>query len=156
MKGPPKATSMELNLAPMVDVIMCMLIFFMLATKLVQRESSRIDLPLALAAKSTELADLGSRFVINVRNVGADEAGASGSEVEYVVFERSVALPELINLLGTVAKRAATDSGGEVNCVIRADKTVPYRHVEAVMVACAKAQIRNLTFSALQGAGGSP
>lgn len=151
MKGPPKATSMELNLAPMVDVIMCMLIFFMLATKLVQQESSRIDLPLALAAKDVELADLGARFVVNVQRAAGDSSAA-----EYLVREQPVKLDALISMLQSSVSQTIKDSGpaAELNCIIRADKSVPYKHVEAIMKGCATAKVRNITFSALQGASG--
>src|SRR5262245_7876582 len=66
MRRIPTAAVFDLNLAPMVDVMMCLLIFFMLATRMVEQENSRIDLPAARAAQDQEIDDAGSRFVINI------------------------------------------------------------------------------------------
>ena len=81
MKRPPQTTGMDLNLAPMVDVIMCLLIFFMLATNLVQNENSPIDLPVAAAAKDAEKQDLGNRVVVNVRPLGDPDSGEAVFEM---------------------------------------------------------------------------
>lgn len=145
MRRPPKTTVLGLNLAPMVDVMMCLLIFFMLATKMVEQENSKIDLPSARAAKEVDKQDLGNRLVINVR----DATVLGGNGVDYVVRENVRSLEEIRSLLTLEQERDP-----DVNCVIRADRSVPYRHVQAVMVLCAQANLRNLTFGALQGEGG--
>lgn len=144
MKRPPTTTRLSLNLAPMVDVMMCLLIFFMLATKLVERENSHIDLPVARAAQDAEKQDLGNRFVINIRGPLSEE----GEGPVYLIREEPVSLAEIDDLL--LAERARDPN---VNCVIRADRELPYRDVQAVMAACARAKINNLTFGAIRGEG---
>ena len=144
MLRPPRITPIAINLAPMVDVMMCMLIFFMLATKMVERENSTIDLPLALAAKAVDRADLGSRIVVNVRK--------TETAAEYVIDEQTVDLETLYLRLDRARQAAGSE---EINCIIRAEKTVPYRYVERVLSGCSKAKIRSVTFSALQGEGGA-
>jgi biopolymer transport protein ExbD len=146
MKRPPQTTVIGLNLAPMVDVMMCLLIFFMLATKMVEQENSKIDLPLARAAKEIDKQELGNRLVINVR----DAALRGGQGADYIVRENTISLTDLRSLL-----TLEQECDPEVNCVIRADRGVPYRYVEAVMVLCGQARLRNITFGALQGEGGS-
>lgn len=142
MSSMPPATRLSLNLAPMVDVMMCLLVFFMLATKLVERENSRIDLPQAAAAKDAEKQALGNRFVVNI------QAARIPGEVVYLVRETPVTLEE-------IARRLLDEGRNDpdVNCVIRADRHLPYRHVEAVMAACARAKVRNLTFGAIRTNG---
>ena len=144
MKRPPATTRLSLNLAPMVDVMMCLLIFFMLATKMVERENSYIDLPVAKAAKDAEKQELGNRFVINVRRPQPPEDDGP----VYLVREERVSLGEVGDLL-----MAERERDPNVNCVIRADRELPYRHVQAVMAACARAKISNLTFGALRTEG---
>jgi len=146
MKRPPKTTAIDLNLAPMVDVMMCLLIFFMLATKMVEQENSKIDLPFARAAKEIDKQDLGNRLVVNVR----DAALHGGEGAEYIVRENVISLADMRSLLAL-----EQECDPEVNCVIRADRSVPYRHVEAVMVLCGQVRLRNITFGALQGEGGT-
>ncbi|MFQ5429591.1 MAG: ExbD/TolR family protein [Phycisphaerae bacterium] len=147
MKEPPRTTSVRLNLAPMVDVTMCLLIFFMVTTKMVERENSAIDLPVARSAKNAEKQELGKRFVVNIRD--ADPVHNTGAA--YVVQEKPLPLSEVFARL-----KAARRLDVDLNCVIRAQKNLPYKYVQAVMVACARADVRKVTFSAVQreGSGG--
>ncbi|MBN2559431.1 MAG: biopolymer transporter ExbD [Phycisphaerae bacterium] len=144
MKRPPAATRLSLNLAPMVDVMMCMLIFFMLATKMVERENSHIDLPVAKAAKDAQKQALGNRFVVNIR----DAALHGGEGAVYLVREETVPLVEVLERL-----TLESELDPAVNCVIRADRHLPYRYIEAVMVGCSRAKIRNITFGAVRTEG---
>jgi biopolymer transport protein ExbD len=147
MKRPPATTRLSLNLAPMVDVMMCLLIFFMLATKMVERENSHIDLPVARAAKDAEKQELGNRFVINIRSAQPQE----GEGPIYLVREEPVTLAEVAERLA-----AERENDPNVNCVIRAERDLAYRDVQAVMAACARARITKITFGAVrtEGRGG--
>lgn len=145
MLRPPRITQIAINLAPMVDVMMCMLIFFMLATKMVERENSTIDLPMALAAKEIDKSSLGNRFVVNVR-----QSPAGG--VEYVVDENLVSANEVSTRLRRAVGAA---EGNEINFIIRGARNVAYRHVEELLKICRDEKVRNVTFSALQGEGGA-
>lgn len=129
----------------MVDVTMCLLVFFMVATRMVEQENSKIDLPIAPTAKDAEKQELGNRFVVNVR--AADVAGAN--IVSYLVQETEIPLSEVFTRL-----RAERQRDADVNCVIRADRGLPYKYVQAVMACCARANVRKVTFSAIPRAGG--
>lgn len=142
MKTAPKAASFDLNLAPMVDVMMCLLIFFMLATRMVEQENSRIDLPVARAAQDVETADRASRLVINITKT--DDPG----EPAYLIREEKRSLEEVLDFLAAESSRQR-----DLNCVIRADRDLAYGHVEAVLEGCAKAGVSNITFSALRSEG---
>jgi len=131
----------------MVDVTMCLLIFFMLTTEMVKSENSLIDLPLASAAKRVEKKDLGDRFVINIR----DARLSGGSGATYLVQEKETTLAGLLERL-----QAERSARAEVNCVIRADRGLPYKYVQAVMLGCAKAGVKKITFSALPRGGEAP
>ncbi len=136
LKPPPRTTPVRLNLAPMVDVTMCLLVFFMLTTRMVEQENnSTIDLPVALSARDAEKQELGKRFVINIR--------ASDSGATYLVQEETLAYSEVLARLQN-ARRHDPD----VNCVIRADRKLPYMYVQHVMSGCARANVQKVTFSA--------
>ncbi len=151
---PPKPVGMTLNLAPMVDVMMCLIIFFLLASKLVSAERFKdIILPWAVAAQPAEHSELGKRVVINVRS--AKDPGAA----EYVVadwdgqniVERVLPPEQVSDYLTARAARAARDNE-TLRCVVRADREVLYRHVEVVIRACGVAHLANIVFSAQTGA----
>lgn len=124
----------------MVDVSMCLMIFFMLTTQMVKNENSTIDLPNALSAKDVEKKDLGDRFVINVRNAVQD----GGAGAVYIVQEKAISLTDLSERL-----RQERINKTNVNCVIRADRDLPYKYVQAVMLVCSNVGIQKVTFSAV-------
>lgn len=138
VRRPPQPTALTLNLAPMVDVMMCLLIFFMLATKMVERENVRIDLPAAATAQDAASTEFGNRVVIGIV---ADEQG----EPAYQYRGEPASLDDVARRL-----KAAGSIDPELNCVIRADRALEYRHIEVVMRACAEANIRRITFAAAQ------
>lgn len=152
LQRPPKPASMTLNLAPMVDVMMCLIIFFLLASKLA--DEFPVDLPWAIAATQVEGSDLGNRVTITIRRVDAGDAVA-----EYVVrdwdgqqvVERQLLPAEVTELLSLRAERAARE-GHKLRCVIRADRLVQYKHVEVVLRGCGLAQISDVVFGVLEGA----
>lgn len=156
MMRPPRPVSMTLNLAPMVDVLMCLIVFFLLAAHIVAAEHTAVearDLPRALAAQEVDSSDLGNRVTINVRRVdGGDEAA------EYVVADwdgerivQRALRPEDIEALLKLRATQAVARGATLRCVIRADRMVTYQHVEVVMRACGLAQVKDVVFSARVG-----
>jgi biopolymer transport protein ExbD len=140
----PDTTPIDLNLAPMVDVMMCLLIFFMLATKMVEREHTAVDLPSAARAREPDPTEMGRRVVINVLS-----GGAENEDAVYRVGDHSVSLADLEKRLA--AERARNP---EVRCLIRADKELPYSTIESVMLICARAGVSRLLFGAVQDVGG--
>lgn len=138
MRKPPATTALDLNLAPMVDVMMCLLIFFMMATRMVQQETSRIDLPLARTAADIGSQPRESRFVVNIRPDEKDPARAV-----YLIREEAMSIEDVLARLEIerIANR-------ELTCVIRADRSITYRFVEAVLAGCAQLQVQTVWFSA--------
>ncbi len=143
---------MTLNLAPMVDVMMCLIIFFLLASKMVSAQY-RIEPPWAVAAKEVEGSNLGNRVTITVGRSPQNE-----NEPAYVVtdwdgkqiVDRILQPDELDGLIRTRAARA-TAEGQQLRCVIRADQLVKYQHVEAVLRACGLAKVKDVVFTANKG-----
>ncbi len=146
--GVPDATPIALNLAPMVDVTMCLLVFFILATRLVERETSaKIDLPVARSALEVDKQDLGSRFVINIQD--GEMSGVDGPV--YIVDEKQLSLDEV---MARLAKQKSLIP--DINCVIRGDKHLPYKYVQKVMANCAGLGVTKVTFSAIPRSQGGP
>jgi biopolymer transport protein ExbD len=154
MFKPPRPVGMAVNLAPMVDVMMCLIIFFLLASKIIDAEHQPVDLAFAVAAQEVDRNELGSRVTINVR------PGRSGdpNDADYVVVDfdgtnitERVLEPEGVNRhLHTRAEKARA-RGEELRCVIRADKGVMYKHVEVVLRGAGLAKIAKIVFSTKKG-----
>ncbi len=153
MFRPPAPASMTLNLAPMVDVLMCLIVFFLLASKLVSAEHYPVNLPWAVAAREVPSQELGDRVTINVRPA----ADGRADRVEYVVsdwdgqqiIERLLVPEDIEALLRARAGRAGR--GEELRCVVRAARDVQFQHVEMVLRACGRARIAKIVFAANKG-----
>lgn len=145
---PPKPVRMTLNLAPMVDVMMCLIIFFLLASRLVRAERHPLELPEARTSEQMTRGAPGSRVVVNVR------PGADGGAPSYIVSQwdgaqirdRRLERAELADYLRSAADDAA-GGASDIRCVIRADRETPYVDVEAVLKACGLAQVGQVVFS---------
>jgi biopolymer transport protein ExbD len=117
-----------INMTPMVDVILCLLVFFMAATRLYDWDDSE--------------------FLINVPEVAeAAPATAAPDDLVVTVVRRGVVsieettynLDQLVNVLA--AARAQYVNQG---VVIRGDANLAYQDLADVLSACDEAGIRNV------------
>jgi biopolymer transport protein ExbD len=117
-----------INMTPMVDVILCLLVFFMAATRLYDWDESE--------------------FLVKVPEVGeAAPATAAPDDMVLTVMKGGVVLvgqspynlPQLVALLHQ-AKGQYINQG----VVIRGDATLPYQDLADVLSACDEAGIKNV------------
>ncbi len=128
----------EFQIAPMIDVLLVLLVFFMSITTLqVSRVDSSVNLP--VAPHATPPGGPRDESVINVRwDAGRKRAEFSFEDVVY-------AKPE--TLVPLLARRHAESPGHRV--VIRGDQLVPAEHISRVLAAAGQAGITEITFAAL-------
>ncbi len=125
----------EFNVTPLIDVVFLLIIFFLVSSHLVQQET-QVELALPAAASGREIVESKiARVTINLLPRGKLLLGSEPIEVEQVSRRLEV-------------ERRRTSGGLEVR--IRADRTVPYRYVEPVLVACAQARIWNVSFAVVK------
>ncbi len=129
----------ELQIAPLIDVVFLLLIYFMVTSSLVKKEA---DLSFMLPAKVDvpESLDLPIEVLIEVSELG-------DIIIEGMIFGKDEQnLDDLIGQLMSL-KEAADSSGSEliVN-IMPADKALHGRIIN-VMDACAAANVKNMSFS---------
>jgi biopolymer transport protein ExbD len=128
----------EFQVAPMIDVLLTILIFFMTITSAqVLRVDKSIKLPVAPQAqkKATDRAEA----IINVRWKAATHTAE-------VVFDDKVyaRVEDLTPIL-----KPRHDADPKYRAVIRGDENVPAESISQVMNACGEAGISDIAFSAL-------
>ncbi len=127
----------EFQIAPMIDVLLVLLIFFMSITSAqVLQIDKEIQLPVAGDAKKKEKNKM-SEAALNVRWKN-NNATVNFESKTYDQFE------PLIELLQT---RKATNPNYRV--IIRGDKRLPAVEIQRVMTLVAQAGIDDISFSAL-------
>ncbi len=123
-----------LNLAPMIDIVFLLLIFFMVATTFVQREKELgIDLPVAESGEESFLET--DEIVINLLQDGAIKL--NGEDVSRQQLER---------LLSNAA-----NTNPDTPVTIRGDREVVLQRVVAVMDACRLAGLTDIGMTTLDG-----
>jgi len=128
----------EFQIAPMIDVLLVMLIFFMTITSTqVLRVDKEITLPVAPNSEKKESAR--AEAVINVRwHEDAKQAE--------IVFEDKAYPKEEMDQLVEILKIRRGDNP-KYRAVIRGDKKLPARYVSESMDACGIAGISEIAFS---------
>lgn len=128
----------ELQIAPLIDVVFLLLIYFMVTASLVKKEA---DLSFMLPAKveTNEPITLPIEVLIEISELG-------DILVDGMVFGQGNNLDDLIGQL-VALKEAADSSNSEliVN-ILPADKALQGRIIN-VMDACAAAEVKNMSFS---------
>jgi len=121
----------EINLIPMIDVLLVILIFLMVTTTYTRFAEMQINLPQAEAEKSVEKPA--------VINVGVDATG------HYMI--NNAALPASgVEAISLALRRAAGDQA-EPTIVINADANATHQSVINVMEAARQAGYNRITFA---------
>jgi biopolymer transport protein ExbD len=143
-KGEP-----DFQIAPMVDVLLVILIFFMVITSAqVLNVDKTIKLP--LAADAAKKDDARSEAIVNVRWDAA--ANRSVFNFQDRLYDKGSDLVDPIKAAKAYGDKVAASKPGqnpEFRIVIRADRDVPALFVSQAMNAAAEAGIADISFSAV-------
>jgi biopolymer transport protein ExbD len=117
-----------INMTPMVDVVLCLLVFFMAATRLYDWEENEFAVNVPEVAKAGPLTAAPDDLVLTIVAPGKVSIG----QVTYDLAALEQALEK--------ARRAYLDQG----VVIRGDASLNYQDLADVLSACDAAGIRNV------------
>ncbi|MEN7972414.1 MAG: biopolymer transporter ExbD [Verrucomicrobiota bacterium] len=128
----PKKDDVEIDMAPMIDMVFLLLIFFMVASVVVT-EKVDVSLPDSQAAKVPE--DIKGRIVLSVDVKGQIYLGPS----------RKLTLAELKALLSE-----ELDIDPNLRILIRSDERVEYKTLKEIMVACGEVGATDLIYATFE------
>jgi biopolymer transport protein ExbD len=118
----------HINMTPMVDVVLCLLVFFMAATRLYDWDENQFNVKVPEVAKAAPLTAAPEDLNLTIVAPGRVEAGG-----------QTLDLDELADLLTEVRGRYA-DQG----VLIRGDASLSYQDLADVLAACETAGIRSV------------
>lgn len=149
-KGPPPPHGESIpNLAPLVDVIMVLLIFFMLGASLNLRTEGVLQTELDPRSGPEQ----GERVEVNPAvRIGLQDVD-DGASCNIYVMENQLggSFAELRNYM---ARRAAAGADTANAVVIGAEGTVRYKYIIAAFDACVRAGFQNVQFAVSFASGG--
>jgi biopolymer transport protein ExbD len=130
---------MEFQLAPMIDVIFMLLVFFIICAKITRgKELSGIQVPYAKSSSARPDEGGVKRVIIDVQsdpqNMGRPKITIN--TLEHTLEELPAFLQKQIKL--------------EAQFTLRADQEIQYRYVKQVMEACSKAGVVKLSFATIR------
>ena len=124
--------SVGFNMTPMIDVVFLLIIFFLVSSNLAQQEVQlEVDLPDAATGNRPDESGV-RRIVVNVLAEGDVRVGTE-----------SVDPQRLAGLIRYEARRTE----GQLEVRIRTNRNVPYRIIEPILLASARAGVWNVTFA---------
>lgn len=135
---PPHASG-KINVTPMIDVVMCLIVFYLIVGKLAADQRSNIRLPVSSTGATDKAQD---QLVINVMP-GAPPAGTR------VVIE-AADIP-LENLEATIKDRVASKQDLVVE--VRGSRDLSYASVATVIRACKSAGVASVRLATERAAG---
>lgn len=141
----------HVNVTPLIDVIMCLIIFFLVAGKLAKDQFNQ-NIVIPRAHFSLEMEDQEGRLPINIVPAGHAEAAANPdvirepfnayAEPEVWIRGKKMPMAELAAYLRKEKKETP-----HAKIVLRADQNIAYQWIAPVLVACAQADIKSVNFS---------
>ena len=121
---------MQLQLAPMIDVIMFLLCFFLLTWNLARYEQD-LEVKVPVAKNGKDPARLPGEVIINLRQDGT------------VLLERSeLTMDQLKDKLTAISKVYPDQA-----VILRGAEEVPYKYVVKVLDPCRAARLTNIAFA---------
>ncbi len=125
-------------MAPMIDMVFLLLIFFMVASHMSKLDRTPVELPVADESIVPEGA-LG-RQLITIRS-----QDMTGEEVDILMNLRAIQVEEITPIIRNLL---AENENAEV--ALRADRYARHKHVKEVMAACAEGGIANVIFATFE------
>ena len=137
----PKADDPELNVAPLIDMVFLLLVYFMVTASLIKSEAD-LGIRLPGMVEQAETVDMPDEQIIEITETG--RLFLNGRQYDAPTSQ------ELPNLHETLLRYQASSrsSRNEAMVTIMAHDDTEQQRVIDVMNACAAAGIKNVTFSA--------
>ena len=151
----PEVKEGNVNVTPLIDIVMCLIIFFMLVAKIgVSTGAEQMDLPQTVLGAKIE--DMGNTLTLNVREIHGVElplitALVQGRQQELKLVDPTTGKRPLVEVL-TAMRKANKD----FKVIIRGAKDLPYRLLEPVLINCAEANVKNVNFNTRIGTTEAP
>jgi len=135
----PTEEDPEFQIAPMIDILLVLLIFFMsISSSEVLQTNHSIILPVAADGKDAGKGEKKGQVIINISWLTINEVGSIEiSEKKY---------PDATSIIPVVQNTIQADPAN-ARVLIRADRGVKWGFMKTVMQAVATAGVANVTFS---------
>src|SRR3954471_13706196 len=143
----PESHGNHPNVTPLIDIVMCLIVFFMLVAKIGVNTGDDPSIAIPATVLGKELADRGQALTLNVRpGLGEDpmvtalvEGGGQAQEIKLV--DTVTNTRPLLEVLKKIKK-----SNPDLKIIIRGDEEMAYKFLQPVLITCVEAKVKNVNF----------
>ncbi len=156
----PDVKEGNVNVTPLIDIVMCLIIFFMLVAKIGVSTGADQKITIPATIRGAEIKDMGNTLTLNVQE-GSPGMPFITALVKDEVRELKLVDPtngvrqlfaELSHLRnGRDGKLGTADDNIDFKVIIRGAEDMPYSILEPVLKTCAEAQVKNVNFNTRRG-----
>ena len=145
----PDMKEAGVNVTPLIDVVMVLIVFFMLVAKIGISTGADESIKVPASILGTDLQTLSNTLTLNVREGPADEPmvtalvdGSGRQAQEIKLLDKLTNTRPLLKLL-----QVARKDNPDFKVIIRGDKEMSYRFLEPVLITCMEANVKNVAFN---------
>ena len=153
----PEMKEGGVNVTPLIDIVMCLIIFFMLVAKIGVTSGADTTIEPPETLLGTKIQDIGNTMILNIRAVPIAKPGESPDPLVTALLDQKDTKPKEIKInqgsdkpLERVLK-AAKKQNKEFKIIILAEQDLPYSQLEQVLITCAMAGVTEINFKTKQG-----
>jgi biopolymer transport protein ExbD len=164
-KGMPEAHAEHPNVVPMIDIIMCLIVFYMLAARIGVDTGADDSIEIPESIIGINLEDIGNTLTLNVRGGIGDDPFITAMvpdpdtgravRTDLKIIDRTTGRKQLLETLKFLRYGRDRQKGGTgVNAdndlfsiIIYGDAGMDYRFLEPVLLTCAEANVANVNFA---------
>ena len=154
-RGMPDSHVAHPNVTPLIDIVMCLIIFFMLVAKIGVDTGADRKLRIPATIQGQEIKDMGNTLTLNVQEQVEQPfitAMVRGEVRELNLVDPTNGVRQLLVelqrlRLGADMKEGTRDDNPEFKVIIRGSEDMPYRILEPVLRTCADAKVINVNFN---------
>jgi biopolymer transport protein ExbD len=141
------------NVTPLIDVVMCLIIFFMLVAKIGVSSGidNKIDAPQSYLG--VKIDDMSNTLALNLY----PKPGGAGMDEPQIIYtdkghQTEIKLQDdkggkIVHPVREVLMAMKKDRGDKFKVIINADKGMKYAQLQLVLQACAEAGVMNIDFA---------
>ncbi|CAN5390454.1 hypothetical protein BH09PLA1_BH09PLA1_12700 [soil metagenome] len=144
----PESHATHPNVTPLIDVVMCLIIFYMLVAKIGVTSGADPSISIPVSVLGKDLKDLGNTLLLNVREV-ADTPFVTA------LVDGSQRSPQEVRIIDPVTNtrplrevlKKLRGNNPEFKVIIRGDRDMSYKSLEPVLIACMEANVKDVNFN---------
>ena len=134
------------NVTPLIDIVMCLIIFFMLIAKIGVKTGAKQSIKIPQSVQGIDLKIMGNAVVFNVEpgdsrfpRVSALLKQANGREIEEHFGDSSKLVASLVALKGK--------GKDDFKVVVRAPENMMFQELHRFLKACSDARVTNIDYN---------